>query len=226
MFCSLVPLRLYFSRVKRKYFSSAKQPVMNYNIDYEQSSKKHKIKEFFSRYLNGYIRYFVFQVSIIPSHVLRNFIYKKVLLINMGKNTIIYFGAEIRDSHKLKIGKGTIIGDKAILDARNEINIGENVNLSSNVQIWTEQHDHRDPLFRCNSDKSFKVTIMDRSWLGPNVTVLPGVTIGEGAVVAAGSVVTKSVDSFTIVAGIPAKKIGDRNRNLIYEFNSRPLPFY
>jgi acetyltransferase-like isoleucine patch superfamily enzyme len=39
------------------------------------------------------------------------------------------------------------------------------------------------------------------------VTVLPGVTIGKGSVVAAGAVVTKDVPPFTLVGGIPAKKI-------------------
>lgn len=49
------------------------------------------------------------------------------------------------------------------------------------------------------------------SWIGANVTILPGCeTIGIGAVVGAGSVVTKDVDPFTIVAGNPAKIIGTR----------------
>jgi acetyltransferase-like isoleucine patch superfamily enzyme len=46
---------------------------------------------------------------------------------------------------------------------------------------------------------------------------MPGVTIGRGAIVASGAVVTKDVPEFTIVAGIPAKVIGQRNRNLDYK---------
>ncbi len=109
---------------------------------------------------------------------------------------------------------------------RDGIRIGCNVNLSSDVHIYTEQHDHRDPWFRCNSDGSFGVTICDRAWIGPDTTLLPGVTVGEGAVVAAGAVVTGDVAPYTIVAGIPARKIGDRNRDLRYEFTGRPVPFY
>ncbi len=71
----------------------------------------------------------------------------------------IYWGAEIRDHYKLKIGRGTIIGDHVILDARNGIEIGDNSNFYINVHIWTEQHDHRDPDFACNSSAAFKVTI-------------------------------------------------------------------
>jgi acetyltransferase-like isoleucine patch superfamily enzyme len=55
-----------------------------------------------------------------------------------------------------------------------------------------------------------KVTIANDVWIGANCIILPGVNIGEGAVVAAGSVVTKNVEPFSIVAGIPAKFIKQR----------------
>lgn len=70
------------------------------------------------------------------------------------------------------------------------------------------------------------VTIKDRVWLGSNVIVLPGVTIGEGAVCCAGCVVTKDIEPYTVVAGIPAKKVGERPQNLIYEFNGKTCKFY
>ena len=143
----------------------------------------------------------------------------------LAKYAIIYYGSEIRAPYNFKIGKGSIIGDKSILDARKEIEIGENVNFSSNVHIWTEQHDHRDPYFKCNSNHTFKVIVGNRAWVGPNVTILPKVKIGEGAVIAAGSVVTKNVEPFTIVAGLPAKKIGERNRDLKYVFEEIPSDF-
>ena len=52
-----------------------------------------------------------------------------------------------------------------------------------------------------------KTTIKHDSWLGAGSILLPGVTIGEYSVIAAGSVVTKDVDPYTVVAGIPAKPI-------------------
>lgn len=70
------------------------------------------------------------------------------------------------------------------------------------------------------------IKIGDRAWLGPDVTVLHSVTIGEGAVVAAGAVVRKDVEPYTLVGGVPAKKIGDRQRGLRYEFPGDPVPFY
>ncbi|PYL10054.1 MAG: acyltransferase [Verrucomicrobia bacterium] len=52
--------------------------------------------------------------------------------------------------------------------------------------------------------KTAPVQICDNVWIGMNAVILKGVTIGENSVVAAGSVVTKSVESNTVVAGNPA----------------------
>lgn len=73
--------------------------------------------------------------------------------------------------------------------------------------------------------KKKKIIICNRSWLGPRVIVLPGCTIGEGAVVGAGAVVTKDIEPFSINVGIPAKKIGERNKNINYIFDGKPMPF-
>ncbi|WP_433956069.1 acyltransferase [Janibacter indicus] len=54
------------------------------------------------------------------------------------------------------------------------------------------------------------IHVEDDVWVGAGAIVLKGVTIGTGAVVAAGSVVTKSVDEYAIVAGVPARVIGSR----------------
>lgn len=129
-----------------------------------------------------------------------------MLSLNIHPKTTIHFRTEIRSPRKLTIGEGTIIGDNAILDARSGLTSGRNVNLSSNVSIYTLQHDHRDQYFRCNEHlRKMSVEIVDRVWLGSNIIVLPGVHIGEGAVCCAGCVVTKDIPPYTVVAGISAK---------------------
>jgi acetyltransferase-like isoleucine patch superfamily enzyme len=67
------------------------------------------------------------------------------------------------------------------------------------------------------------VEIGDYVWIGVNATIMPGIHIGTGAVVAAGAVVTKDVDPYTVVGGVPAKVIGTRSQSLNYTLTYRPL---
>ena len=219
----LIPIRM----IKKRERHNMK--VTNHsktNINKEPQQKNTSLKSVARRYILGYIRFIDINIGRIPSHTIRDMIYRHIFMVDMEERAIIYYGAEIRCHSRLKIGKGSIIGDKSILDARNGICIGDNVNLSSNVSIYTEQHDHRDPYFRSTSYSSFGVRIGNRVWIGPNVVILHSVTIGEGAVIAAGAVVTKDVEPFAIVAGIPAKKIGERNKDLRYCFDGKYIPFY
>lgn len=165
----------------------------------------------------GWQRYMLFQVGLFPSHHIRRFIYK-ALGAEIGKNVVFHFRTEVRGLHRLKIGDGTIIGDNALLAAQRGLTIGNNVNLSSNVSIYSGAHDHRDPYFRSTPATTRPITIGDRVWIGSNAIILTGVNIGEGAVVCAGCVVTKDVDPYAVVAGIPARKVNERPRDLRYEF--------
>ncbi len=209
-------------------------PIMALSaIGFRQSNRKSRkilqfplrVAEHFLRFGGG--RFVLFQISVIPSVHLRTWIYKG-LGVRIGKNVTIHFRTEIRCPERLTLGDGTIIGDNAILDARRGLTMGRNVNLSSNVSIYTLQHDHRDPNFDCPPEDrvKFSVEIDDWVWLGSNVIVLPGVHIGEGAVCCAGCVVTKDVEPYTVVAGIPARKVSERPRNLTYEFKGKSCRFY
>lgn len=175
--------------------------------------------------LSSFCSYYLYRVSLTPSHSVRNFVYRYICGMYIAEKVVIYYGVEIRKPANISIGKGSIIGDYAILDGRNGIIVGENVVLASNVSIWTEQHDHRDPWFRCDTKERNPVVIDDRAWIGPNTVILHSVHVGEGAVVAAGAVVTKDVPPYTIVAGIPAKKVAERNRDLRYSFNGEHRHF-
>jgi maltose O-acetyltransferase len=93
------------------------------------------------------------------------------------------------------------------------------VDIGTHTHIWTLEHDPSDPL---HGTKAGPVTIEDHVWISSRVTVLPGVTIGRGAVVAAGAVVTKDVPERAIVAGVPAKVIGQRDNPLTYRLSFNP----
>lgn len=183
---------------------------------------KNKIRCLIGNLFLSYYRYSMFQVGIIPSHHIRLFLYKHLYKVKIEKDAVIYFGTEIRGSWNIHIGEGSIIGDRALLDARrNGIEIGKYVNIGSNVSFYTGQHDYNDPYFRSTPNKVGKITIDDRVWIGPNVIILHSVHIGEGAVIAAGAVVTKDVEPYSVVGGIPAKKIAERNHNLKYVFDNK-----
>jgi maltose O-acetyltransferase len=125
------------------------------------------------------------------------------------------------EGYRISIGRDTSIGRNALLDGRDQLTIGKHVSISPDVQLITGSHDV------CSKDFAFKsapIVIEDFVWIGSRSMVLPGVRIGTGAVVAAGAVVTKDVEAFSIVGGVPARRIGDRPRDLNYELKWQP-PF-
>lgn len=156
-------------------------------------------------------------VGKIPSQKIRHFIYRYIYGIKLGHDSVIYNSCEIRDAHRIIIGDHTCVGDHSILDGRGGLTIGNSVNFSTGVWVWTMQHQVNDPDFAC---ESAEVVIEDYAWLSCRSVILPGVRIGRGAVVAAGAVVTKDVEPYAIVGGVPAKKIGERSQDLRYELKS------
>lgn len=162
---------------------------------------KHGLKFLLSHYLMNF-----------PSQTLRHYILR-FWGMKIGEGSLIYMGAEIREPHNITIGSTTTIGHNCTLDGRGGLTIGNNVNFSSEVMVWTMQHDPQCSKFGL---EFAPVVIEDYAWVSCRAIVLPGTTIGKGAVVAAGAVVTKSVEPFTIVGGIPAKPIGKRNEHLEY----------
>jgi len=123
--------------------------------------------------------------------------------------------------NRLKIGEFSLINRNCILDARGTITIGNNVFISQNVSIMTGRHDPDSSTFR---ETFLSIEIGDFACLGVGCIILNGVRIGKGAVVCAGAVVTKDVDDFAIVGGVPAKKIGSRTKNLNYHCK-KEFPF-
>lgn len=194
---------------------------------HEPSNPSKSIKLFVYTYLSAFERYIIIKTGFIPSHHIRDFIYRRIFLVRISKGAVIYYGAEIRGPYNLILEKGAIVGDKCTIDARRGyISIGKNVQIANEVSLWTGSHDYNDPYFRSMPGKRGPIVIEDYAWVGPRVTVLHSVKIGKGAVIAAGALVTKDVEPFAIMAGVPAKKIGQRNPDLKYDLSKFHIPFY
>lgn len=87
------------------------------------------------------------------------------------------------------------------------ISVGKQATVSQGVKLCTAGHDITS---RTMELTTAPIHIGANAWVAGWSLILPGVAIGEGAVVAAGAVVTKDVDSWTVVGGNPAKVIKKR----------------
>lgn len=93
------------------------------------------------------------------------------------------------------------------------VTIGRHVMMGPEVVIYTSGHrfDRIDiPIMEQGASETRPVKIGDDVWIGRRVIILPGVTIGEGCVIGAGAVVTKDVQPFSVVGGVPAKVLKTR----------------
>lgn len=150
------------------------------------------------------------------------------------------------ESSKINLEKESRIGSGSIIDAdldigyfsdigRNcefiggEISIGRYCDIARNVVFQANNHDYNQyPAVnnRLWQERNNITTTVEGSievgndvWIGTRVIILPDVEIADGAVIGAGAVVTKDVESFEVVAGVPAKHVKyrfdseeDRNR--------------
>ena len=84
------------------------------------------------------------------------------------------------------------------------ISIGDNVTFSNRVTVLAHDDSMR---HSTGLSKVGRVVIGNNVFVGANTTILPGVSIGDNVIVGANSVVTRSIESDTVVAGNPCKKI-------------------
>ncbi len=146
-------------------------------------------------------------INKIPSRHFRKW-YLQLFGAKFGKKSFLFRRCEVLKPYGLKIGNNVSVGWFASLDARGGLEIGNNVNISSYVKIITGTHDIDSFDFK----GVFKqVIIEDNVWICTGAIILPGVKIGKGAVVSAGAVVSKDIEPYSVVGGVPAKHIKFRN---------------
>jgi acetyltransferase-like isoleucine patch superfamily enzyme len=154
-------------------------------------------------------------VAHVPSFTLRRLWYRNALGIQLGPHAEVLMGVyvssfgprAIRRSN-IRIGRNSRINRRCTLDLRGGLTIGDNVSISPEVMFLAASHDINDSRF---GNVTRPISIEDHAFIGTRAMILPGVTVGRGAVVTAGSLVSRDVAPMTIVAGVPARRVGTRD---------------
>jgi len=154
----------------------------------------------------------------VPVHAIRLWWYRHICRMRIGERSSIHRHCRIYQPDCITIGDNSVINYGVLLDGRGGLCIGDNVSISDGTVILTLEHDVDDPAFNLRPGP---VHIHDDVFIGSCARILPGVTLGEGSVIGVGAVVTRDVDPYTVVCGVPARYIRDRSRDLHYQFNYR-----
>jgi maltose O-acetyltransferase len=177
----------------------------------QELSTKQAASKIFVRIYNWYLDLKLFFVHFFsfhcPIYSIRKIVFN-IAGVRIGEGSKIHMGCKFFYPKGVKIGKDTVIGDRAFLDGRAVLRIGDHVDIASEVMFYNSEHDLESETFSATYGD---VVIDDYVFIGPRAIILPGVRIGKGAVVGAGAVVTKDVGEKDIVGGVPAKVIGKRN---------------
>lgn len=112
---------------------------------------------------------------------------------------------------KITIGKNTTVGYHTFIFSSKQVTIGENCLIAPFVYIVDSDHGiDKAMLINNQPNQTAPIVIKDDVWIGTGAKILKGVTIGQGAVVASGALVKSDVEPYSIVGGVPAKVIGER----------------
>lgn len=160
--------------------------------------------------------------GVVPFYGFRHWVLSSLARWKLGAGAVVLRGARVFCLGGVSIGAGSVVNGECWLDGRRGLEIGEHVSVSIGCRLLTLSHDPNDNGFAAVGSS---VVVEDYAWIGAFATILPGVRVGRGAIVAAGAVVTKDVAPRAIVAGVPAKRIGERHAELAYTLGHAPLFF-
>ncbi len=116
----------------------------------------------------------------------------------------------IVEDGEIHINEGVRLGAENIISAKSKIVLHKNVLTAARVFIADHNHEISNdliPIMFQGSSEPRKVEIGEGTWIGVNVSVLPGVNLGKNCVVGSNSLVNKSFPDNSIIGGIPAKLI-------------------
>jgi acetyltransferase-like isoleucine patch superfamily enzyme len=163
------------------------------------------------KFIFSWVNFFYPKSKELPiAYKLYYFFPQKILRINGKIPWPVHFTSRILYYERMKTGKLCAPGMSSgcYIQARNGINLGNNIFLGPNVGLISSGHELDDYYIYTHNNP---ISIGDNVWIGMNSVVLPGITIGNNVVIGAGSVVTKDIPSNSIAVGNPCKVIKNKN---------------
>ena len=141
--------------------------------------------------------------------------------ISIGSNVRIDGNSNILASeHGIVIGSHTHVGAMCHISGKHGIKIGDGVAISQGSRLYTASDNYRDGTGLCGPTwpdhmtgphlETGPICIGDWVVIGSGAIILPGVSLGTGCSVGGLSLVKRSAEPWSMLAGVPAKKIGDR----------------
>lgn len=133
--------------------------------------------------------------------------------ISLGSHSVLACGVMLlTHGGTIEIGENCSVNEYCMLYGHGGLKIGNNVSIATGTVVVPGNHNfsRRDIPFKLQGSIGHGIVLEDDIWVGANVTILDGVRIGKGAIVGAGSVVTRDVQRYSIVGGVPARFIKER----------------
>ena len=149
-------------------------------------------------------------IAYIPCWTIRKALYR-IMGMRIGRDSRINMHVYVYSPHKIRIGDSTIINERALLDGRGGLSIGDHCSVSYNAVIYSATHDIESPVF----EGIKRETVIENGvWLCVNSVILPGSRIKENCVIAANSVMKGDTEKNTVYASGEGRARAIKGRNV------------